>query len=81
MFDMWRPRAKPTVGGANPEKVVLNYIRKQDEQAVGTSQRAVCLHGLCISSYIQVPALSSLTVGPLVTLSSPACLLLIVFFF
>jgi hypothetical protein len=40
-----------------PSLVVLSCIWKQVEKAMGTSQCAGLLHGLCISSYLQVSAL------------------------
>jgi hypothetical protein len=47
------------VGGAVHGLVVLGSIRKQIEQQWGASQEAAPLHGLCISSCLQVPALTS----------------------
>jgi hypothetical protein len=50
-------RAQPIVGDVIPGLVVLGPIRKQAEQAMGASQKAVPLHDCCISSCLQVPAL------------------------
>jgi hypothetical protein len=46
------------VGGAIPGQVVLGSIRKQAEQAMGNKPVSSTLHGLCISSCLQVPALT-----------------------
>ena len=45
------------MGGAIPGLVVLGPIRKQAEQAMGSKPVSSTLHGLCISSCLQVPAL------------------------
>jgi hypothetical protein len=45
------------VGGAITGLVVLGSIRKQAEQAVESKPVSSTLHGLCISSCLQVPAL------------------------
>ena len=58
-------KASPIVGGAIPGLVVLGFIGKQAEQAMRASQEATPLHGLCISSFLQVPALTSLSDEPL----------------
>ena len=52
-------RVPPTVGGAIPEQVILEQVRKQIEEAKGSKPVSSFLYGLCISSYLQVPALSS----------------------
>ena len=46
------------VGGAIPGLVVLGSIRMQAERAMGSTKQTVSLHGLCISSSLQIPALS-----------------------
>ena len=51
---------QPTVGEATPRLVVLGSTRKQAEQAMGS--KAVLSntpHGLCFSSCLQVPALTT----------------------
>jgi hypothetical protein len=45
------------VGGAIPGLVVLGSIRKQAEQAMESKPVSSTLHGLCISSCLQVAAL------------------------
>lgn len=45
------------MGGATLGRVVLSSIAKQAEQTRGRNQEAAPLRGLCISSYLQVPAI------------------------
>jgi hypothetical protein len=45
------------LGGAIPGLVVLGSVRKQAEQAMGSKPVSSTLHGLCISSCLQVPVL------------------------
>jgi len=45
------------VGGAIPRLMVLGSIRKQAEQAMRSKPVSSILHGLCLSSCLQVPAL------------------------
>jgi hypothetical protein len=45
------------VGGTTPGLVVLSSIRKQIEQATRNKTVSSTLHGLCINSCLQVPAL------------------------
>ena len=47
------------MGGAIPEQVILEQVRKQIEEAKGSKPVSSFLYGLCISSYLQVTALSS----------------------
>ena len=44
-------------GGANPGLVVLGSIRRGAEQAMGSKPVGSILHGLCINSCLQDPAL------------------------
>lgn len=46
------------VGGAICEPVVPSSIRNQVEQERGSKAVVAALHGLCISSWLQGPALS-----------------------
>jgi hypothetical protein len=48
---------RPLVGSAIPGLVVLSSIRQQAEQGRGSKPEVTFLHGLCISSCLQVPAL------------------------
>jgi hypothetical protein len=70
-------RVQVTVGGAIPRLVVLSPIRKQAEQAMRNKPLSspllwpssqflppVPLCGLCLSSCLQVPTLSSCPVFP-----------------
>ena len=45
------------MGEAVPGLVVLDSVRKQAEQTMGSKPVSSTLHGLCISSCLQVPAL------------------------
>lgn len=49
-----------TAGTATPGQVMFGYTGGQAEQAMQASQEAGFLYGLCISSCLQVPALTSL---------------------
>jgi len=57
MIGVWR--AQLNVGGAILGLVILGSMRKQAEQARGNKSVSTLLHGLCISSCLQDPALSS----------------------
>jgi hypothetical protein len=56
--DRWR-RTQLPVDGAIPELVVRGAMKKQAEQALRTKPGAALLHELCISSCLQVPALTA----------------------
>jgi hypothetical protein len=45
------------VGGAIPGLVVLGSVIKQTEHTMKSKPGMRTLHGLCISSFLQVPAL------------------------
>ena len=53
-------RVQPIVDGATPGLVVLGSIRKQAEKAMGNKPVSSTLHGLCIGSCLQAPALLEL---------------------
>lgn len=49
--------AQPILVGAIPGLVVLSYIGNWANNLLKANQLAVFSHGLCISSYLQVPSL------------------------
>jgi hypothetical protein len=54
--DQWG-RTQLIVGGTIPGLVVLGSKESRLSKSQGTNRKAALLHGLCISSYLQVPAL------------------------
>lgn len=58
MIDNWPENVQVTVDSGTPIKMILGNIRKQDEQALRKNPVSSVLHVFCVSSCMQVPALS-----------------------
>lgn len=61
IFSFWCGKAHFIVGDAIPELVGLGSTRKQADQTMRSKPVSSTLHGVCVSSCLQIPVLLELS--------------------